>query len=161
MSNYDEICRKINALKGKYPSLRSRTDDYIFSVLCIKVHFFKNSNQLLNDSDIAEIIVDSPNDGGADILLNDPNSESSDLVIGQSKFYKTISSETVLNAMLKMSRFYKDMTTGHYENFNSQVKSRFLTLYSEVGEESKIHFVFYTSAPKKKVSKRLTLKKSS
>ena len=150
MSNYDDICRKINALKRKYPSLRSRTDDYIFSVLCIKVHFFKNSNQPLNENDIAEIIVDSPNDGGVDILLSDPNSEAADLVIGQSKFYKTISSETVLNAMLKMARFYKDMTTGHYENFNSQVKSRFLTLYSEVGEESKIHFVFYTSAPKRK-----------
>ena len=152
MNNYDHIASKIHALKENkdYSSLRSRTDNYVFSALCIKVHFFKNQNQTLNESDLIEMIVDSSNDGGADILLSNPNSETSDLIIGQSKFYKSISKETVLNAMRKMADFYKDMTAGHYEKFNAQVKSRFLTLYSEVGEESKIHFVFYTSAPHKK-----------
>lgn len=50
-----------------------------------------------------------------------------------------------------MVLFYKEMKSGHYEQFNSNVLSRFLTLDSDTGEESKIHFVLYTSAqsPKK------------
>jgi len=146
-------------LKGIYPSLRSKTDDYVFSALCVKANFYKNPSLVLNESDFAEIIVDSPNDGGADILLSDPNSETADLVIGQSKFYKSITSEQVLNAVRKMADFYNDMTAGDYEKFNSQVKSRFLTVYSEVSEESKIHFVFYTSAPHKKSIDRAKIKK--
>ena len=153
MNAYDYIMDKINEMKAQYPSFRSQSKDYVFSALCIKSNFYKNPSLILNESDFAEMIVDSPNDGGADILLSDPNSEGSDLVIGQSKFYKDISSEIVLNAMLKMARFYNDMKAGHYEQFNLQVQHRFMSLHSEIGEESKIKFVFYTSAPKKNISK--------
>lgn len=150
MDTYNYILDKINALKGMYPSFRSRSDDYIFSALCVKANFYKNPALVLNESDFAEIIVDGQNDGGADILLSDPNSEDADLVIGQSKFYKTISYEQVLNAMRKMADFYKEMLAGNYEQFNALVQRRFVTLNVEGSEESKIHFVFYTSAPEKK-----------
>ena len=150
MENYDFITTKINALKEKYPSLRARPDDYVFSVLCVKNHFYKNPALVLNEDEFAEIVVDGTRDGGADILLTDPNSEESDMVIGQSKFHRTISAETVLNAMRKMADFYKDVTAGHYEQFNQRTQSRFLTLNSERGDNSKVHFVFYTSATKKK-----------
>ena len=144
---YDYIVSKIKSMKEVYPSLRSRTDDYVFSALCVKANFYKNPALILNESEFGEIVVDGQYDGGADILLSDPNSEGADLVIGQSKFYKTISYEDVLNAMLKMALFYKDMVRGHYEQVNATVQRRFLTLNSEVGDESKIRFVFYTSAP--------------
>lgn len=154
MNTYDYILNKIHEMKTQYPSLRSRPDDYVFSALCIKAHFYKNPALVLNEEDFAERIVDGPNDGGADFLLSDPNSEGSDLVIGQSKFYKTISSEQVLNAVRKMADFYNDMTAGHYEQFNSRVRSRFRKLYAELGDESKIHFIFYTSAPKNRINIR-------
>ena len=143
MNTYDYIMEKISSLKAQYPTLRLRTDDYVFSALCVKANFYKKPSLILNESDFTDIIVDGQSDGGADILLSDPNSDEYDLVVGQSKFHKTISQDTVINAVLKMAR-------GHYEQFNSLVQSRFLTLYSDVGEESKIHFVFYTSAPNKK-----------
>ena len=152
MNTYDYIKEKINGMKAQYPSLRDKTDDYIFSALCIKANFYKSPALVLHEEDFAEMIVDGRADGGADILLTDPNSEGSDLVIGQSKFYKTISSEQVLNAMYKMADFYNDMTAGHYERFNEQVQRRFLTLNAEIGEESKVHFVFYTSAPKNNIN---------
>lgn len=146
---YKSIKLKINSLKQIYPSLRSKTDDYVFSALCVKANLFKNPALILNEADFNEIIVDGQYDGGVDVLLTDPNSDTSDLVIGQSKFYTEISSEDVLNAMLKMALFYKDMLQGHYEEVNAQVQRRFLTLNSEIGEESNIHFVFYTSAPQR------------
>ena len=152
MDTYEFIATKINALKEKYPSLRARTDDYVFSVLCVKNHFYKNPALVLNEDEFAEIVVDGTRDGGADILLTDQNSEESDLVIGQSKFYKSISAETVLNAMRKMADFFKDMTAGHYEQFNQQAQSRFLAVNAERGDDSKVHFVFYTSAPQKKIN---------
>lgn len=156
---YDYITEKINNLKAQYPSLRSQTDDYVFSALCIKANFYKSPALILNGSDFEEMIVDSPNDGGADILLSDPNSETSDLIIGQSKLYRTITAEQVLNAVRKMADFYKDMTAGHYEIVNAKVQSRFRRLHAELGDESKIHFVFYTSAPKNRIDIKRIKKK--
>lgn len=51
-----------------------------------------------------------------------------------------------MNALTKMALFYKDMVQGRYEQVNTTVQRRFLTLYSELGDDAKIHFVFYTSA---------------
>lgn len=159
MDNYSYITDKIHALKERYPLLRERTDDYFFSVLCVKAHFYKNPALILNEDDFAEMIVDGSNDLGIDILLINPNSEGNDLIVGQSKFYKAITFEQVLNAMRKMADFYNDMLAGHYERFNERVKSRFRKLYAEIGDESKIHFVFYTSAPKNRIDiKRLKRK---
>ena len=133
--------------------MRSKADDYVFSALCVKSHLYKNPALIITESDYAEMIVDGQYDGGVDVLLTDPSSESSDLVIAQSKYYSSISFEDVFNAMTKMATFYKDMQQGHYEQVNATVQRRFLTLNSEVGEESKIHFVFYTSAPQSGINK--------
>lgn len=141
------IMEKINAMKETYPSLRNRPDEYVFSALCVKSNFYKNPALILREEEFCDIVVDGQYDGGVDILLSDPNAEGADLVIGQSKFYTVIQYEDVLNAMIKMALFYKDMIRGQYERINSIVQRRFMTLLSDIGEESKIHFVFYTSAP--------------
>lgn len=145
--SYQVILDKIHGMKSTYPSLRDKSDDYVFSALCVKAHLYKNPALTLNDSDFEEIVVDGQYDGGVDVLASDPNAEGSDLVIAQSKFYTSISSDDVINAMTKMASFYKDMSEGHYEQVNQKVQRRFLSLNAEVGDESKIHFVFYTSAP--------------
>ena len=151
--SYEFIKNKIQSMKEAHPSLRSKADDYVFSALCVKSHLYKNPALIITESDYAEMIVDGQYDGGVDVLLTDPSSESSDLVIAQSKYYTNISFEDVFNAMTKMAAFYKDMQQGHYEQVNATVQRRFLTLNSEVGEESKIHFVFYTSAPQSGINK--------
>ena len=61
-------------------------------------------------------------------------------------FRKSISKDEVINALNKIVSFYNDMKAGHYQNFNDKVQSRFLTLDAETGEDSIVHFVFYTSA---------------
>ena len=147
MDAYSYITDKINEMKEKYPSMRTRPDYYVFSALCVEAHFYKNPENVLNESEFEEIVVDGCNDGGTDIILIDPDSETGDLVIGQSKFYTSISKDDVISALQKMVLFYNEMKAGHYEQFNSRVQSRFLTLEPEKGEEAKIHFVFYTSAP--------------
>lgn len=118
-SSYEKIQSKIHALKGSYPSLRTKSDDYVFSALCVKSHLFKNPALVLYENDFDEMIVDGQYDGGVDVLLTDPNSEESDMVIAQSKFYTSISADDVMNAMTKMASFFKDMSQGHYEQVNS------------------------------------------
>lgn len=145
--SHDFIMEKISTVKETYPSLRCKPDEYVFSALCTKSIFYKNPALALREEEFHEIIVDGQYDGGVDILLSDPNAEGADLVIGQSKFYTAIQYEDVLNAMIKMALFYKDMIRGQYEQVNTKVQRRFMTLQSDIGEESKIHFVFYTSAP--------------
>lgn len=157
-SSYEFIVSKIHSLKDVYPSLRDKPDEYVFSALCVKANFFKNPALELRDGDFEDIIVDGQYDGGVDVLLSDPNSEGSDLVIGQSKFYQTITKEQIQNALLKMALFYKDMIGGQFEQVNTTVQGRFLSLNAELGEESKIHFVFYTSAEQKGI-RRDTLEK--
>lgn len=145
---YGFIQEKIRAMRDTYPSLRDRSDAYVFSALCVRSNFYKNPALILNEAGFEDIIVDGQYDGGVDILLSDPNTEGADLVIGQSKFHAAIEYEDVLNAMIKMALFYKDMIRGQYEQVNTTVQRRFMTLQSDIGEESRIHFVFYTSAPK-------------
>lgn len=155
-TNYDSyqvIRDKIQGMKSTYPSLRLKSDDYVFSALCVKAHLYKNPALSLNDADFEEIIVDGQYDGGVDVLLTDPDAEESDLIIAQSKFYTSISSDDVINAMTKMASFYKDMSEGHYEQVNTKVQRRFLSLNAEVGDDSKIHFVFYTSAPQSGINR--------
>lgn len=158
-TSYDLIQEKIQSLKSAYPSLRQKTDEYVFSALCIKSNLYKNPAFSLSENDYAEMIVDGQYDGGVDIMLSDPNSEGSDLVIAQSKYYTHITAEDVVNAMTKMALFYKDMTQGHYEQVNANVQRRFLSLTSELGDESRIRFVFYTSAPQSGIQKKRVEKK--
>ena len=103
--SYEFIKNKIQSMKEAHPSLRSKADDYVFSALCVKSHLYKNPALIITESDYAEMIVDGQYDGGVDVLLTDPSSESSDLVIAQSKYYTTISFEDVFNAMTKMAAF--------------------------------------------------------
>lgn len=147
-SDYEFIKEKIHAMKETHPTLRDKTDDYVFSALAVKSNYYKNPALVLNESDFENFIVDGQYDGGVDVLLSDPNSESSNMIIGQSKFYQSITFDEAVNAITKMVLFYKDMMQGHYEQVNEKVQGRFLSLYSEVGEESKITFVLYTSAPR-------------
>ena len=148
---YGYISTKINALKDQYPVLRDKSDDYVFNALVVKSMFYKNPSYEVTGNDFDDIIVDGHGDGGADVLLADPGSETSDLIIGQSKFYQTISLEDCVNAINKMADFYIAMDQGHYENVNAKVQQRYLSLDGDVGDESKIKFVLFTSAPKNNI----------
>lgn len=148
---YDYIINKINSLKDQYPSLRNKLNDYVFNALVVKSMFYKNPANEVTENDFNDIIVDGHADGGVDILLNDPNSETDDLIIGQSKFYKTISFDECSDAINKMADFYLDLSQGHYENVNETVGQRFSWLNGNVGDESKIKLVLFTSAPKNNI----------
>ncbi len=150
---YKYIEQKISYLKENYQSLRNKSDDYGFSALCIKSNFFKNPALDFDDRTIEKMMVDGTGDGGVDALLSDPNSDESNLVLVQSKYYQKISYEDLVNAITKMVRFYNDMSEGNYHNFNHKVISRFCELKAEIGDESKIIFVVYTSASKNNIRK--------
>lgn len=150
-TSYLSIKEEINSLKATYPWLRNKADERVFSLLSIKSNFFKNPALNKSVDDINEMIVDGTKDGGVDALFLDPNSDTDDLVLVQSKFYETITQEDVKNALIKMALFYNDMKAGRFQTVRDEVARKFLTLSAEVGDESKILFVFYTSAPKPKI----------
>lgn len=150
-TSYEIIQTKIHQLKESSLFLRDKSDDYAFSALCIKNNFYKNPSLILEDSDLQEMIVDGANDGGIDALFSDPNSETSDLVLIQSKYYQEITYEKVIDAITKMVRFYNEMQVGNYENKKNQVINRFLNLNAELGDESKVFFILYTSGLKNRI----------
>jgi len=158
-NDYEFIKDKIYMLKESYPSLRNKDESYVFSALAVKSSYYKNPALVLNESDFEEFIVDGQYDGGVDILLSEPGSEGANLIIGQSKYHQSISFDEAMNAIIKMALFYKDMTSGHYEQVNEKVQGRFLELYSDVGDESKVFFVLFTSAPQNRINKERLAKK--
>lgn len=148
---YEIIKNKIQALKTTYANLRTETDAHVFTVLCVKSSYFKNPSLLFTENEINNILVDSTRDGGVDAILSDPNSETSNLVLCQSKYQEKITFDEVREAISKLILFYKDMVRGNYEIVNSKVQRRFITLNSEVGDESKVQFVLYTSGDKNRI----------
>ena len=149
--DYQYIQNKISSLKDKYAFLRDKPDSYIFSALCVIYSLYKDPDKV-NEEDLKAIITDQAYDGGVDMLLADPLSDSYDLVMCQSKLYKTISKEEVQNALSKMANFYKDILKGNFGDVNDEVVSRFMKLNAEIGDESKIKFILYTSAAKNKIN---------
>lgn len=148
---YEYIDNKINALKDQYSVLRDKPPSYVFAALVVKSLFYKNPAYEITEKDFDDIVVDGHSDGGADVLLADPNSETSDLIIGQSKYHKFISFDECNDAVNKLADFYLAMEQGHYENVNAKVQQRYLALDGDVGDESKIKFVLFTSAPKNSI----------
>jgi hypothetical protein len=142
---YVYLQEKIAAMKRDYPLLRDKTDEYVFTALCVRANYYKNPALDFTEQTISEVIVDGQYDGGVDALLLDPNSEADNLILVQSKYYKTITYDNVRDAIQKIILFYKDMEQGEYQNVNATVQRRFLSLNAEIGDESKIRFVFYTS----------------
>lgn len=152
-NNYDFISDKIYSVKNLFSSLNSKPNPYVFSVLCIKSIFFKDPSLNFNEDDF-EMFVDGKNDGGVDFILNDPDPNgNSDLIIGQAKYYQTINYETVLNAVRKMADFYNDMKEGHSETVHEKIAEIFQKCASESANDSKIKFVFCTSAQKNRINK--------
>ncbi len=153
--DYLYIESKINSLKSKYVFLRDKPDSYVFSAICVIYSLYKEPDNVSED-DLKNIITDQAYDGGVDMLLTDPLSDSDDLVMCQSKFYRTISYEEVKNALTKMAEFYINVSDTKYENVNDKVVSRFMQLKTKIGDESKVRFILYTSASQNKISiKRL------
>jgi hypothetical protein len=50
-TSYDFIKNKIQSMKEAYPSLRSKSDDYVFSALSVKSHLYKNPALILTEND--------------------------------------------------------------------------------------------------------------
>ena len=150
-TSYEIIQEKIHAMKDTHPCLRDKTDEVAFTALSVKSNLYKNPSLIFDDNDIKETLVDSVRDGGVDALLTDPNSEANNLIICQSKYYENITFDEVRDAVAKMILFYKSMERGEYEIVNEAVQRRYLSLRAEIGEESKICFVFYTSAPRNRI----------
>ena len=151
-TSYEFIVEKIHTtMKDSYPCLRDEPDERVFTALAIKSNLYKNPSLYLDENSIKEILVDSVKDGGVDALLTDPNSETNNLMICQAKYYTHITFDEVRDAVAKMILFYKSMERGEYEIVNETVQRRYLSLRAEVGEESKVCFVLYTSAPKNRI----------
>ena len=151
-TTYSFIEDKIKAMRDAYPSLRNRSSEYVFSALCVKANFYKNPAYLLDEQDFDNMIVDGSRDGGVDIILSDPASDGCDMILAQSKFYKdTITKEDVSNAMNKLADFLLDMRGHRYDGLQEHVVRQYLSASAELGDESHIKLVFYTSALKARI----------
>lgn len=151
---YQSIKTRIQSFKTTLSCLHDLRDELAFTVLCVKSSYYKNPSLPFSDEIVRDLLVDSVKDGGVDALFSDPNSEAENLIICQSKYYETISFDAVRDAVSKMILFYKAMERGEYEIANETVQRKFLSLHAEIGEESKVCFVFYTSAPKSGISEK-------
>lgn len=141
---YNYIEEKIKDFKKNNIIFKDKPDYFCFTALCLKSNFYKNPSYKLTDDDLLDLIVDGSNDKGVDAILNDPNSDDSDLILIQSKYYNTIQFDDIKSAFLKMFEFEKEMNNGAYTQSNSA--NLYSVKKSNMSENAKTKFVFYTSA---------------
>ena len=152
IADYEKVTDEIKNYKVK-SSLLNKSDDYAFSALCIDSVFYQNPSFILNNGEIQTMVVDGVNDSGIDIILRDPNNtEATDIIIGQSKFYQNITSEDIRDAIHKMIDTYNNLSAGKNGSTRQEVIQKFADVTSDMGDESKIHFVLFTSAPQNRIN---------
>lgn len=148
---YSTISQKIKSLQNEFGTLKKKKPEYCFTCLSIQNIFFKNAPDDFDESFIETAVVDGRGDGGVDAIFTDPDSDNKDMVLVQTKYYKTISLDEVKDAIHKMIDFANDMENGHYEIANENVRSRYLDVESEKQDSAKTVLVFVTCAPRGKI----------
>lgn len=145
------IKERIETFKGKYEEFRDKSDDFVFTALCVKSYFFRNPNINITGQQLLDIVVDGTNDGGCDALLVNNDEDASELIFCQSKYTKTTSNDEVKDAVHKLMDFSLMMQAGNYGNVNEKAKRQYVILNNnnDIGEESKNQFYFFTIAPQK------------
>jgi AIPR protein. len=132
----------------EYRNFAGEGDNYIFNAVAARSIFFKDPSHALGGNDLADIVVDGPNDNGIDCILTDPTSDYGDLVFLQCKYYEHITLQDLKEAISKMIAGYKLIKSGHTEQFSPSVAEQYTRCLDNCEEGSKIRFCIATSAPR-------------
>lgn len=151
-ASFPTISSRIQSIRGLFPALKNKADDFVFSALCIKYSIYKNPSLSLSETELMDSIVDGSKDGGADFILLDPdNTEASDMIIAQAKYWEKITAEEAKNAVNKLVDFFLMLRASDFPKVRAEVASRFQRTYAETGEESKFIFALYVSSPQNSI----------
>lgn len=150
-----------NSLRNKYPSLASLKDYELFTIYCIKNFFYSETIPFDQDL-ILKVLTDGSSDGGIDAVFNDPNSEANDMIIVQSKFYDNsqVNDSDIFGEIYKASDTMKNSSKNKVSQYNETVVSAYRNAMSQMEDEGKMRFYFFTShTPKNKKDKNTLVKK--
>ncbi len=163
--NGNTIEEKIEAMKVANPSFRNMKDFEVFTLLCIKYFFYSDGTPF--DPEIAcGYITDGANDGGIDAIFNDPNSDTNDVIVVQSKYFKktSLSDKDVVGELYKISDTIKSLDSFKASNFSEKVKAAYEAAKSQKDDAGIVRVVFFTSyapASKRECNKLRSLREKT
>jgi hypothetical protein len=119
-----QLLREIGILKQDFPRLKALSEEYLFSLVCLK-YYFRNGEFAY--SDYKDCFVDGKNDGGIDLVeVNDVDHYSSTLSLIQGKFIETLANkQDIIDIFNKMIQTYRDFNIGKTARYNTKLKKIF------------------------------------
>lgn len=151
----------INLMREKYPKYKDYKDYHIFTLLCIKYFFYSEGGVAFDQDIIEEFLTDGANDGGIDAIFNDPTSEGNDLIIVQSKYYKSteLGTDNVAGELYKINETLKKLQNNKISEFNEKLVTAYRNATSQMEDDANIRILFFTSYQPKNKRERNKLDK--
>lgn len=143
---------RIEELK-KEKEFRDLKDHHLFTCVCLKYFYFNSATNPFVPDTIKSYVTDKSRDGGIDAIFNDPNSEDSDVIVVQSKYYKStdITQENVAGELYKIGETLRDLRNNKIEGYNEQLVTAYRYATSQMEDNGVIKVVFFSSyEPKNK-----------
>ncbi|MDY0278005.1 MAG: AIPR family protein [Acholeplasma sp.] len=126
-----------------YPNI-DLNDERVFTLFCMKYFFYESS---FSSEDALENVVDGANDGGIDAVFTDPNSDENDVIIIQSKYYKTtrLTADTLIGDITKINSTLNNYVKNNTSSLSSNVRIKLSTAVDEMQENGHICIHYFTS----------------
>lgn len=145
---YEQIESRVQELKESYPFLKKNPNHRVFIALCLKSLFFVDNPENFTEHEITSSIVDSSNDGGIDAILSedDPDTGVENMVLCQSKYVQSITSEEIKAEIRKMVEFHNSTKIDNI-SANDDVIQRWKNVNEGTQDsKSKTVFLFVSTA---------------
>lgn len=153
---------RIEELK-KEKEFRDLKDHHLFTCVCLKYFYFNSATNPFVPDTIKSYVTDKSRDGGIDAIFNDPNSEESDVIVVQSKYYKStdITQENVAGELYKIGETLRDLRNNKIEGYNEQLVTAYRYATSQMEDNGVIKVVFFSSYEPKNKRERTKIEKTS
>lgn len=153
---------QFQALKEKYPVFRSLQDYQMFTILCIKYHFFSELDLAFDQDQMLSFLTDGKNDGGIDAVFNDPNSDRNDVIIVQSKYYEDtrLTLSDVAGELFKINDTLNNLKNNRVANYNEKLVTAYRNATSQREDDGLVRVCFFTSYEPQSKRERNKLEKS-
>ncbi|WP_162140175.1 AIPR family protein [Haploplasma axanthum] len=139
-----DLKKLLEQFKSENYSSANWSEEKIFTLFCMKYFFYEAS---FAPSEAEEYVVDGANDGGIDAVFNDPNSDENDVIIIQSKLYKTskLTADMLIGDVTKINSTLVDFKKNEFEHLNRNVQSKLSLAMDQIQNDGKVVIHYFTS----------------
>lgn len=122
------------------------SDEKAFSYMILQYYYFNGQKIETIFEEIHDMVTDGTNDGGVDLVYYDE--ENSKVIIGQSKFTKSLSNNDIIEELNKMSSTVKNFEDGNTGSYNKKLKRELQNAIDRLPEDEigNVEYCIFTTS---------------